>query len=356
MPPAHALVEPTRGLEPLTTAFSVLAARCCPLVLRSLSVLGLRPEAARVNSLSCPLFRVQKHGPNHGAQAVWPAGSRTSCAGRNLTNQVRPRRFTRCLVARNTEFVLHERLHVVPDVHLVVIACVGVHEFIQELPHCGAGEHLSLGNKTRETGVIGRRHGRTVRSIFDSTTHSLHDAGVEIGALGPEAILSGHRQRVLAVLTRNHLRKPAAFAALDRLGLQRLSMRAPLNDQRKHCYDECKHAHYKPTATNPVHDDRVYGSGRSGQPARGPLGGAHERRGFRAISQTGAELSSELGVCRIGDARRPSLLCVDLPCKWWPRWVGDTPRCELGRQSHRRSLSHPIWPPRVHGRGRSRIM
>lgn len=56
----------------------------------------------------------------------------------------------------------------------------------QEFPHRRAGEHASLSSQTCETGVIGRLHGRTVSSIFDTTAHIFHDAGVEIGPLGPK--------------------------------------------------------------------------------------------------------------------------------------------------------------------------
>jgi hypothetical protein len=56
----------TRGLEPLTTAFSALT--CCyySLMLRSLAVLGLWPTEGRN---PCPLWAsscVENHGPNHG--------------------------------------------------------------------------------------------------------------------------------------------------------------------------------------------------------------------------------------------------------------------------------------------------
>jgi hypothetical protein len=65
---AYALVvEPTRGLEPLTTAFRLLTWRHCPMMLRTLASLGIRVgpvfDVPRHRSSFC----VETYGLNHGS-------------------------------------------------------------------------------------------------------------------------------------------------------------------------------------------------------------------------------------------------------------------------------------------------
>ena len=66
--------EPTRGLEPLTTAFWAVTFRCCPMTLRSLVAQGLPSTEWFVPSRLLASMRVETHGLNHGLERMRTVG------------------------------------------------------------------------------------------------------------------------------------------------------------------------------------------------------------------------------------------------------------------------------------------